>query len=157
MGAGPGQVGTRTVTASFQHRLAHCATGLMLLSPSVVAQHDELRRCLTVVEDAARLVCYDRAVHSLIEPRFKGRLSAVTEPFEVSGPTRMRFQSDGAIFVMYLRAADGAVVQNLHLGGGGEDSYIIQQAGRYSLHINGSEGWRIWLEPLAADSTTQHK
>lgn len=104
--------------------------------------------CLSIEDSTERLGCYDREVRKLIEPRFAGRLNAVTEPFEISGPTRMRYQSDGAIFVLYLKTGLDDVVQNLHIGGGGEDSYVIEKAGTYFLQVNGSEGWRIWLEPL---------
>jgi hypothetical protein len=78
---------------------------------------------------------------------FEGRLSLLTEPFELSGPAQLRFQSDGPIFVLYLKSADGTVLQNLHIGGGGEDSYRIARAGTYRLQINGSETWRVWVEP----------
>lgn len=104
--------------------------------------------CLTVKDDTERLACYDREVRKLIEPRFSGRLNVVTERFEVKAPTRLRYQSDGAIFVLYLKTGEDDVVQNLHLGGGGEDSYVIEKPGSYFLQVNGSESWRIWIEPL---------
>jgi len=108
---------------------------------------DGITGCLAMTADDARLACFDREALKLLAPRFEGRLNAVTEVFEVSVPTWLRFQSDGAIFVLYLKSAAGEVVQNLHLGGGGEDRYLIETPGRYRLQINGSEGWRIWLEP----------
>lgn len=104
--------------------------------------------CLEIKTDAERLVCYDREVRKLMEPRFSGRLNTVTERFEVKEPIRLRYQSDGAIFVLYVKSGEDEVVQNLHIGGGGEDSYVIEKPGSYFLQINGSEGWRIWLEPL---------
>jgi hypothetical protein len=108
---------------------------------------DEIKKCRTIVDDAARLQCFDLAVRSLDAPTFEGRLSLLTEPFELSGPAQLRFQSDGPIFVLYLKSADGTVLQNLHIGGGGEDSYRIARAGTYRLQINGSETWRVWVEP----------
>lgn len=104
--------------------------------------------CLGIERGEDRLACFDKEVRKLSEPRFSGRLNVVTETFDIAAPTRLRYQSDGAIFVLYLKTKDDDVVQNLHLGGVGEDSYIIEKPGTYFLQINGSEGWRIWLEPL---------
>lgn len=103
--------------------------------------------CAGVKDNAKRLMCFDKATQKLSAPRFEGRLGLSTEPFEVKGRTRLRYQSDGVIFVLYLKDARGEVLQNLHIGGGGEDSYLIETAGTYSLQINGSESWRVWLEP----------
>ncbi|CAN1724192.1 conserved exported protein of unknown function [Hyphomicrobium sp. 1Nfss2.1] len=105
--------------------------------------------CVSIRDDAGRLACFDREARKLVEPRFSGRLSKITEPFSIRQPTLLRYQSDGPIFVLYLKAADGAVVQNLHIGGGGEATYRIEQPGTYFLDVNGSESWRIWLEPEA--------
>lgn len=71
----------------------------------------------------------------------------ITEAFEITRPTELRYQSDGVIFVLYLRDAKGEVLQNLHIGGGGDASYLIEKPGTYSLQINGSESWRVWLDP----------
>lgn len=107
-----------------------------------------VRGCLSVKPDDARLACYDREVRNFVEPTFSGRLSKTTDRFHVDGPTLLRFQSDGPIFVLYLKsAADNAVVQNLHIGGGGEDTYLIERTGTYFLDVSGSESWRIWVEP----------
>lgn len=108
---------------------------------------ESIKQCRLILEDDARLSCFDSAVKNLEAPTYEGRLSLLTDPFELKGPARLRFQSDGAIFVLYLKAPDGTVLQNLHIGGGGEDSYRIESAGTYRLQINGSEGWRVWLEP----------
>lgn len=105
--------------------------------------------CLSIRDDTGRLTCFDREARKLVEPRFAGRLSKTTEPFSIERPTVLRYQSDGPIFVLYLKAADGAVVQNLHIGGGGEATYLIERPGTYFLDVNGSESWRIWLEPAA--------
>lgn len=115
---------------------------------SATEVRDALRACLDVSDEAARLACYDREVGRLAAPRFAGRLSRITEPFEVDRPTVLRFQSDGAIFVLYLKTAEGEVIRNLHIGGGGEASHRIEEPGTYVLDINGSESWRIWLEPV---------
>jgi hypothetical protein len=125
-----------------------------------VAVHDAMARdgdgpqaCLTVTANDARLACYDREVRKLVAPRFSGRLNKTTDRFEIDRPTRLRYQSDGAIFVLYLKSAEGTVVQNLHIGGGGEATYLIEQPGTYFLDVNGSESWRIWLEPDASQTT----
>ncbi|MFY9294409.1 MAG: hypothetical protein WAP03_27540 [Methylorubrum rhodinum] len=104
-------------------------------------------RCRAVEEEHARLACYDRLALQLAPPRFQGRLTLQTEPFEIGAPTLLRYESDGPIFVMYLKDAAGGIVQNLHIGGGGGASFLIERPGTYSLHINGSETWRIWLDP----------
>lgn len=119
------------------------------LSPPAGADEvaKEFSRCRTMAENAARLDCYDRLASKVVPPRFSGRLTVETEPFEIERPTVLRYQSDGPIFVMYLRDAQNNVVQNLHIGGGGEDTYVIEKPGTYSLHINGAETWRVWLEP----------
>lgn len=114
---------------------------------------ESMHACLAITSDSERLRCYDRAARRLTEPRFAGRLSLVTEPFEILEPTWLRYQSDGAIFVLYLKTAADEVMQNLHIGGGGEDRYLIEKAGTYFLQINGSEAWRVWLEPLQAANT----
>ena len=106
----------------------------------------ELQRCRQIGDREQRLSCFDGLAIRHSPPRFAGRHSVSTEPFVTDGPAQLRFQSDGAIFVMYLRDAHGGVVQNLTLPGGGEDTYRIERAGTYSLQVNGSETWRIWLE-----------
>ncbi|MGQ0673396.1 MAG: hypothetical protein ACT4N2_11060 [Hyphomicrobium sp.] len=113
--------------------------------------------CLDIADGAGRLACYDREVRKLVKPDFEGRLNIVTDRFDISAPTRLRFQSDGAIFVLYLKSAEGEVVQNLHIGGGGEDAYVIERPGTYYLQINGSESWRIWLEPVASTGSGKFK
>jgi hypothetical protein len=48
---------------------------------------------------------------------------------------------------MYLKDAAGGTVQNLHIGGGGVATFLIETPGTYSLQVSGSESWRIWLDP----------
>ncbi len=117
------------------------------ISASSRSGDEGLRQCAAITNDGARLACYDREVHKLIAPAFAGRLSNTTDRFSIDRPTLLRYQSEGVIFVLYLKAADGSVVQNLHIGGAGEATYLIEQPGTYYLDVNGSEGWRIWLEP----------
>jgi hypothetical protein len=124
-----------------------CASAGLASTAAAKDNLDAFKKCTSVKESAARLSCFDAAVAGLGAPTYEGRLSLLTEPFELKGPARLRFQSDGAIFVLYLKAPDGTVLQNLHIGGGGEDSYRIASAGTYRLQINGSEGWRVWIEP----------
>ena len=124
-----------------------------LAFPTATLAHDGLdgvRGCLGVGGNAERLACYDREVRKLIEPTFQGRLNVVTDRFTIEKPTIVRFQSDGVIFVLYVKTGNDEVVQNLHIGGGGEGTYLIAKPGTYFLQINGSENWRIWLEPEPA-------
>lgn len=143
-------------------RARACANGVPALALSLtLAMHcthsatakdsnegrDALRACRAIAADAERLGCYDREVARLTPPSYAGRLGRITDPFVVEARTRLRYQSDGAIFVLYLKTATGEVLQNLHIGGGGEAAYVIEKPGTYVLDINGSESWRIWLEP----------
>jgi len=103
--------------------------------------------CRALPDEGERLRCYDRLAAILVPPRFRGRLTMQTEPFVITAPTVLRYESDGPIFVMYLKDAQGGIVQNLHIGGGGSAVYTIETPGTYSLQISGSETWRIWLDP----------
>lgn len=127
--------------------IACCAFAGLPSAAAAISNVDDIKKCASILDDTTRLSCFDTAVKKLGAPTYEGRLSLLTEPFELKGPARLRFQSDGAIFVLYLKAPDGTVLQNLHIGGGGEDSYRIASAGTYRLQINGSEGWRVWVEP----------
>ncbi|MBB4199294.1 hypothetical protein CCR94_21300 [Rhodoblastus sphagnicola] len=103
--------------------------------------------CRAIAGPAERLACYDDLAHHYETPRFSGSRNAMTEPFTLDRPHLMRFSSQGVIFVLYLMDGAGNVVQNLHIGGAGEDSYLIARPGVYQLRINAAEDWRIWLEP----------
>lgn len=107
-----------------------------------------LQTCYAIKNKSKRLACYDKAARQFAPPTYKGRLGMVTEPFTISKPHRLRYRSYGVIFVLYLRDKHGEVLQNLHIGGGGEDEYLIRKPGTYSLKIDGSTSWEIWLEPI---------
>jgi hypothetical protein len=136
-------------------RCASLGTHLMsmlfcALAEPAFADRDNLaaiRHCMDEQADDARLKCFDNEIRKLVKPTFEGRLDVVTEPFTINGPTVLRFQSDGVIFVLYLKTIRDEVVQNLHIGGGGESTYLIEKPGTYFLQVNGAESWRIWLEP----------
>lgn len=106
-----------------------------------------MQHCRAMKKDQARLACYDEAAVRLTKPRFQGRLGLQTDKFELNSPHKLIYKSYGVIFVLYLKDADGNVLQNLHVGGGGEGSYSIKSPGTYSLKIHGSAAWAIWLEP----------
>ena len=108
-----------------------------------------LNSCLMLSEDSPRLACYDRLAKENAPPDYSGKLGFRTQPFDLDRPHRVRFRSQGVVFVLYVLDANGSVVQNLHLGGGGEDSYVIETPGRYSLQIAGSARWKIWIEPMS--------
>jgi len=106
-------------------------------------------QCRSIVQPERRLECYDSLdIKALSEskPNFAGKRSSKTEMFKISEPTQLRFQSDGAIFVLAVHDSEDNIVQNLHIGGGGEDTYLIEEVGEYYLRVNGSTTWRIWLE-----------
>ncbi|PPQ34781.1 hypothetical protein CH337_20630 [Rhodoblastus acidophilus] len=106
-----------------------------------------LLACRAIAQASERLACYDALAREQAPPRFQGHHNAVTELFTLDRPHRLRFRSEGVIFVLYLMNARGEVIQNLHIGGAGEDEYLIDRPGVYQLRINGAEGWRIWLDP----------
>jgi len=120
-----------------------CAAG----SGSAQVATDALLACRAKTPPADRLACYDALARAAAPPRFSGSHNAVTEFFALGRPHRLRFRSEGVIFVLYLMNANGEVIQNLHIGGAGEDEYLIDKPGVYQLRINGAEGWRIWLDP----------
>jgi hypothetical protein len=123
---------------------------LMALAEPAYAARDNLeaiKHCMDEQSDVIRLKCFDKEIRKLVKPMFEGRLDVVTDPFTIDVPTVLRFQSDGVIFVLYLKTIKDEVVQNLHIGGGGESTYLIEKPGTYFLQVNGAEGWRIWLEP----------
>lgn len=99
------------------------------------------------MNDTSRLNCYDAVAKKAAPPRFSGRHHAQTEPFTIDRPHRLRFRSNGPIFVLYLKKPNGDVVQNLHVGGVGEGSHLIEKPGTYFLQVDGAESWAIWLDP----------
>ncbi|MFD1332940.1 hypothetical protein ACFQ4O_13120 [Methylopila musalis] len=107
----------------------------------------QIAACRTTADPAERLACYDGAAARMTPPTFAGRLTVQTDPFTITGPTALRYESDGPIFVLYLKDAEGQVIQNLHIGGGGSAVHLIEKPGSYSLLIAGAETWRVWLEP----------
>ena len=112
-----------------------------------------LQTCYALADQKERLACYDKAAQRFVKPTYKGRLGMVTEPFNLKTSHRLRFRSYGVIFVLYLRDEQGRVLQNLHIGGGGEDEYVIKNPGTYSLKIHGSARWEVWLEPIKPKKT----
>lgn len=119
-----------------------------MASPQVLEK--KIDQCRLIKESSLRLECYDNLDLALLlqenPPRFAGKRSEKTELFEISEPTVLRYQSDGAIFVLAIHDKAGGVVQNLHIGGGGEDSYLLDIPGEYFLRVNGSTTWRVWFD-----------
>jgi hypothetical protein len=113
-----------------------------------------LQQCKKIENKNDRLTCFDKLAQRFSPPKFNGRLNRVTEVFTLDKPHRLRYRSYGVIFVLYLRDVEGNVIQNLHLGGTGEDSYLIETPGNYTLKIQGSDRWEIWLEPVDSLSET---
>lgn len=135
---------------SFRRSLVVGMPLIVAFSQPAMAARDYLeaiKACVQIAADDERLKCFDGEIRKLSKPVFEGRLDVVTEPFTIDVPTTLRFQSDGVIFVLYVKTIDDHVVQNLHIGGGGESTYLIEKPGTYFLQVNGAEGWRIWLDP----------
>lgn len=113
---------------------------------------NEIQQCRQVSLSTERLNCFDELAKRFAPPFMKGKNGAVSPVFEVDSPQLLRYRSYGVIFVLYLRDAEGNVLQNLHLGGTGEDQYLIEHAGQYTLKIDGSDRWEIWLEEAAEET-----
>ena len=107
-----------------------------------------LQKCREIKKPEQRLECFDDKARRFAPPTLSGKLGHVTEVFTLEVPHLLRYRSQGVIFVLYLRDGKGNVLQNLHVGGRGEDEYLIDTPGQYSLKIDGSAGWDIWLEPM---------
>lgn len=131
-------------------RLVGLAAALACAAATPAARADDiaagLLACRDRAEAAARLACYDALAAPRTAIAFDGTGSATTPVFELAAPSRLRFESRDAIMVAYLLGAEGEVVQNLHRGGAGEGSYLIERPGRYSVQVNASGGWRIRIE-----------
>lgn len=107
-----------------------------------------LQQCSRIEGDKKRLTCFDELAIRFAAPTYKGRLGTVTDNFTIKKPHLLRYRSQGVIFVLYLRDKQGSVLQNFHIGGGGEKEYLIKNPGTYSLKIHGSASWEIWLDPI---------
>lgn len=103
----------------------------------------DLRRCAAVLQDRLRLDCFDGLAAGSAAPAFEGVGSAETLPFTVSDGDALSYRSDDVILVLTVLDAEGKVVQNLHLGGQGEARYRFPAAGRYSVQVDASGGWRL--------------
>lgn len=113
---------------------------------------DAVNDCRSIKEPASRLSCYDlldiAALQLSSAPKFQGKRTVKTDLFSINKPTIIRYHSDGAIFVLAVHNEAGDVVQNLHIGGGGEDQYLLEVPGSYYLRVNGSTTWKIWLNEI---------
>ncbi len=107
-----------------------------------------LQQCGKIEDDNKRLICFDELAIRFAAPTYKGRLGTVTDNFTIKKSHLLRYRSQGVIFVLYLRDKQGRVLQNFHIGGGGENEYLIKKPGTYSLKIHGSASWEIWLAPI---------
>ena len=98
----------------------------------------EFARCRAMAESEARLGCYDKLASRVVPPRFAGRLTVETEQFRIDAPTVLRFQSDGPIFVMYLRDANTKFVAS-------SSSYdYIQSDDTHPTYTGGTVSAGLW-------------
>ena len=133
---------------------------LAVIAPAAAGLRDDetaglavaLQECRQLASDSLRLACYERLARDNAPPDYSGRLGFRTPVFTLDAPTRLRYRSQGVIFVLYVLNDRGEVLQNLHLGGGGDGDYLIARPGRYSLQIDGSARWQIWLEALESEA-----
>lgn len=146
----------RLVSALTAAALAAAATALPVAAqgrdttaPQASAAPDlaaEILTCRKLGDGALRLVCYDQLETGAPVAEYTGAGSRIIPAFDVTGPTRLIFESMDAIMVVYLLDASQSVVQNLHQAGTGKGSFLIDKPGRYSIQVNASGGWRIRLQ-----------
>lgn len=124
-----------------------CSLVGALISPESSASSlaTELKLCRELVADQPRLSCYDALFLPSVSNVFKGQGSGLTPEFMVTAPRLMRFHSSDAVMIVYLLDETGAVVQNLHRGGAGEGTHLIQDPGRYSIQVNATGHWEIQI------------
>lgn len=131
-------------------QLVGAAAALAFVFAPAPARADDLaaglRACRGEASDGRRLACYDALDAKRLLASFAGAGSGTTAAFDVAGPSLLRFESLDVIMVVYLLGADGQVVQNLHRGGAGTGSFLIEEAGVYRVQVDASGGWRISVE-----------
>lgn len=110
--------------------------------------HAALFACGGIGDGVQRLACYDAlAGDAGLSPllQFSGSGSGTIGPVSVPASTRLHFESDDAVLVIYLFDDQGNVLQNLHRAGAGAGSHDITAAGSYRIQIDATGGWRITL------------
>ena len=65
------------------------------------------------------------------------------ERYRITPMGRTSSTSSDAVMVVYLLNERDEVVQNLHRGGKGEGSYLIEMPGRYHVQVNATGHWKI--------------
>lgn len=123
-----------------------CALIIGWLAPSQVMADPVatgLNACRQIASDARRLTCFDELAAAEDAEEFTGSGSGVTPQFDVVTPRLMTFESSDAVMVVYLLNERDEVVQNLHRGGKGEGSYLIEMPGRYHVQVNATGHWKI--------------
>ncbi len=105
----------------------------------------DILACRKISDAGKRLACYDALPDDRPLFEFAGHGSGVTPPFEISGPTRLLYESGDIVMVLYLLDESGAVVRNLHQPGVGAGSFVIEHPGRYHVQVNATGSWQISL------------
>jgi hypothetical protein len=119
------------------------APAMPALSETVAAK---VAACREITEADDRLVCYDALTVTKIEWEFSGKGNSITPQFEVTAPRQLYFYSDDVVMVLYLLDERGDVLRNLHRGGTGAGTYLIETPGRYAVQVNASGGWVVRVE-----------
>lgn len=118
---------------------------LALLLAADAARADGIAGCRGMASDAARLACYDALPlpAAAAAAEFRGKGGGLTDPFRVTAPQMLTYESDDVVLVAYLLDGSGAVVQNLHRAGVGAGQFLIETPGTYRVQVNATGSWRV--------------
>lgn len=125
--------------------LGGLAIGLVAAAGPAVAWTG-LGACRAVVDDTARLACYDGLAARQGGWQVQGVGFAIIDDVVAQTGDVLGFENRDAVLVITLLDETGAVVQNLHHGGQGEGRHVIASAGLYHVQVSASGGWAVWLE-----------
>ena len=120
------------------------SAGLVMLLLVAEPCAPKLARCAALLSASERLSCFD----ALAQPGFVHSGTGAAEvPLDVKEPQLLHYESSDVVLVLEIMQAPQRLIQNIHLGGQGEGSFLIDAPGRYFVRVRASGSWRLWLAP----------